>query len=106
MPWPNEAPRHEAIKRYIRDLSTNLSVSTHKDFIAEIGHPEVARLCFEVATLAAHTALERYDTENRIIVEQADSFHRMIQDRENSRPVAMHIDSALLDTLLRGKSND
>ena len=88
MPWPTEPSRRDMIKRYIRDMSVSIATSTHKDAVRQLGHADADRLIHEVATLAAFTALERYDTENRIIVEQADSFYQMTIDRESLRPPA------------------
>lgn len=73
----------QRMQRYFRDMAVNIAVTTHKDILSELGID--TELVSEIATLAAQTALEKYDVENRTLISQADSFVRMVEIRNRTR---------------------
>jgi len=84
------APYRERMQKYIADMALAVAMSTHKDILQDLRIDQKA--VHEVAALAVRIALEKYDTENRTIVAQADSFERMAALRNNLKgPMSLHL---------------
>lgn len=70
-----ESTFRERMTRYYVDMAVTIALSTHKDSL-DRAEADI-KLTHEIASLAAQIAIEKYDTENRTIIAQADSYERM-----------------------------